>query len=234
MPLTKKAAIVTGATSYVGRAVSAELAAHGWQVVAGYRNQSLFDALRPAELSGEQITGVQADTATAEGCQALVRAVPDGSRLSALVNVAGGFALGSFEETDDALWHELYGRNLQTAISAVRAVAPVMAASGGGAIVNVGSKFGLHPFASACAYSVMKAALNALTVCLARELAPGRVRVNCVAPGTIDTETNRQAMPDADTSGWVDPARLAAVIRFLIEDESADMTGAVVPVFSGG
>lgn len=211
-----------------------DLCQAGWHVITTYRKADglarLLSHLGPLA----SVTGVEADVTTDEGCRALEEAARASGEVRALVNLAGGFAAGSFANTSDDIWQQMLRVNLLTAVSATRAAVAAIAAAGGGAVVNVGSALAERPRAGVSAYSVSKAAVSALTVCLAKELAPLNIRVNCVAPDTIDTPENRLAMPDADPSKWVSLQTLAAAIRFLVEDESAGITGAVVPVVAPG
>jgi NAD(P)-dependent dehydrogenase (short-subunit alcohol dehydrogenase family) len=95
----------------------------------------------------------------------------------------------------------------------------------------VSSRAALRPFAGAAGYISAKAAVIALAQALAAEGADAAVRSNVVVPSVIDTPANRRSQPDADTSRWVAPARIASVIRFLSSPESEPMSGAVVPVY---
>lgn len=83
-------------------------------------------------------------------------------------------------------------------------------------------------------YCAAKASVITLTETLSAELKHQGITANCLLPGTIDTPQNRSAMPDADTTLWVPPAGIAAVIRFLVSEEAAFVTGAAIPVYGKG
>jgi NAD(P)-dependent dehydrogenase (short-subunit alcohol dehydrogenase family) len=125
----------------------------------------------------------------------------------------------------------MFGLNLRPAYVVTAAALPYLVASGGGSVVCVGSRASLRPFAGAAGYIASKAALLALVDALAVEYRDDGVRVNAILPSVIDTPANRAAQPSADASRWVTPARIAGVISYLCSGDSADTSGAHIPVF---
>jgi NAD(P)-dependent dehydrogenase (short-subunit alcohol dehydrogenase family) len=123
--------------------------------------------------------------------------------------------------------------NLESANVALRAVLPAMVARRQGSIVLIGSRAGVRPFAAPgdAAYSAAKAALIALGQAISAEVLAVGVRVNVLLPSTIDTEANRQAMPDADHARWVTTDSLGDVIGFLLSERARDISGAAIPVY---
>jgi NAD(P)-dependent dehydrogenase (short-subunit alcohol dehydrogenase family) len=123
--------------------------------------------------------------------------------------------------------------NLESAQRALRALLPRLIAQRSGSVVVVGSRNVERPWsgAGAAAYTVAKSAVVALARAIAVEVLEAGVRVNAVLPSTIDTATNRGAMPGADASRWVKPESIAAVIEFLLSDAARDVSGAVLPVY---
>jgi NAD(P)-dependent dehydrogenase (short-subunit alcohol dehydrogenase family) len=99
-----------------------------------------------------------------------------------------------------------------------------------GRIVNVGSRDALLARANYSAYAISKAAVFRLTEALAAEVKSYNIAVNIILPGTIDTEANRQATPDADFSRWVKPATIAEMLLFLAREETA-LNGAAIPLY---
>jgi len=99
-----------------------------------------------------------------------------------------------------------------------------------GRVITIASRAVVPPMAGFLAYTVAKAGIIALTLALAREVAPHGVTVNAVLPSTMDTPANRAAMPDADRSGWVSVDSVAAVVTLLAGDGARDVTGALIPV----
>ena len=220
--------IVTGGTGALGRAVVLSLRARGARVAVPWRRAEDGRALKRDET---QVVGIEANLALPEGAAAFVdEAVRRLGVLDGLVLAAGGWAGGtSFHEAPAGEWEAMLRTNLDTAAHVCRAALPHLRKQGG-SVVAVGSRAAEADGAGMAAYAVSKVAVHALVRVLAVENAPHRVRVNAVLPGTIDTEANRRAMPNADRSRWTSPEAIAEVIVFLLSSESAPTTGALVPV----
>jgi NAD(P)-dependent dehydrogenase (short-subunit alcohol dehydrogenase family) len=226
-----RSAIVTGGTGALGRCVVAAFLGAGDRVTVPWIVAAERDALAGEQadaLAAGRLRLVEADVADDAGA----RATADASGGAAvLVNGVGGFGGGApVHETELALWDRMYRMNVRTAVAASRAVIPGLVARRGGAIVNVASQAALARPAGLAAYAASTDAVVVLTETLQKELGPCGVRVNAVAPGTIDTPANRAAMPDADFSAWTPPARIASVILWLASDAAAAVRGALVPV----
>ncbi|TFH22076.1 MAG: SDR family oxidoreductase [Myxococcales bacterium] len=192
MDLQGKAAIVTGGGVGTGRAVVLDLARRGCNVAVNY-SRSKIEAEQTAHDASElgvRTLCVQADVRD----DTAVRAMTDeiGStfgRLDVLVNNAGvtrHIEHADLESADDEAWSFIFDTNVRGTFSCTRAAAPRLRADGGGTIVNVSSIAGVYAIGSSIPYCASKAAINNMTVSLARALAPD-VRVNAVAPGFIDT-----------------------------------------------
>jgi NAD(P)-dependent dehydrogenase (short-subunit alcohol dehydrogenase family) len=216
------AVIVTGAAGALGAAVVAEFRARDRTVVALDRPGERLDAL------GEQdgVHALAADLASRAAVHDAFGAIP--VACDALVGLAGGFTPGALadvdEETLDALWRSNFGSALWTAQAAV----PLF--TGGGAIVNVGSKTAVQG-RGPVAHATSKAAVVRLTALLADELAPQRIRVNAVLPSVIDTPANRSWMSEDLAARAVAPAAIARVIAFLCSPDAAPISGAAIPVY---
>ena len=153
--------------------------------------------------------------------------------LYALVNIAGAFRWETLADGDTATWDLMYTINLKTAVCASKAALPHLIASGGGRIVNIGAGAAAKAGAGMGAYAASKAGVARLTEALAEETKTSGITVNAVLPSIIDTAANRADMPKADFSKWVKPAAIAELIAFLLSEEAADITGALIPI-SGG
>jgi NAD(P)-dependent dehydrogenase (short-subunit alcohol dehydrogenase family) len=123
--------------------------------------------------------------------------------------------------------------NLAPAFHLLRAALPPLLASGAGAFVEIVSLAAIGPQPGQAAYAASKAAALSLVLSAAEEVRGKGVRVNAVLPGTMDTEANRLAMPEADRSGWVSTDDVARAVLFLCSDEARSISGAAVPVRAG-
>jgi len=192
MDLAGKAALVTGGGTGTGRAVVLELAQRGCDVAVNY-SRSRDEAEQTtgeAKALGVRALCVQADVANDGSVRSMAEAVTERfGRLDVLVNNAGATSFidhADLESVTDADWDKILGTNLKGSFHCTRAVVPAMRKNGGGTIVNVSSIAGIYAIGSSIPYCASKAAINNMTVALARALAPD-IRVNAVAPGYIDT-----------------------------------------------
>jgi NAD(P)-dependent dehydrogenase (short-subunit alcohol dehydrogenase family) len=222
--------VVTGGTGGLGRVVVRALLDDGWTVHVPSRERAHADQLAgAADAPQERLHVVEADIALPAEVERLFADVDRRSiRLDALLNLAGGFAMGRIDESGPELWDEMIATNATSAYLCCRAAVPRLKRAGGGRIVNVAAAAALAPRPGISAYVASKAAVVALTRALAAELAPDRITVNAVAPTTIDTAATRASMPKADRSGWVAPEAIADTIRWLLDERSASVTGTVI------
>jgi NAD(P)-dependent dehydrogenase (short-subunit alcohol dehydrogenase family) len=220
--------LVAGGTGALGQAVVRELLDSGYGCTVTW---VVEDERRQAEEDfGDRATLVYADLIDPGGGAAdAVAAVED---LEAVVDLVGGFGPGGVvHETELADFERMIELNLAPAVNLARAAMPRMIERGGGAFVGVSSRAALRPFRGAAGYIVGKAALLAFIQALDADYKSQGIRCNAILPSVIDTPANRAGQPDADHSKWVAPEAIAKVIRFLVSDESAPMSGAAVPVY---
>jgi NAD(P)-dependent dehydrogenase (short-subunit alcohol dehydrogenase family) len=218
--------LVTGATGGLGRAVVRAFLREGALVAGTARRWVGEDAV-------DGLLQVQADLTTPEGAEAAVRAVLEArGHLDAVVHLVGAFAMdGPLASTKVETWDRMMGINARAAFLVFRAA---LAASQSGELrrlIAVGSRSGEQASPGAIAYAVSKAALHALVVNLATEVADRGITVNAVLPGVIDTAANRTAMPGADFSKWVAPESIAETLMWLASDAAGDTSGALIPVY---
>ncbi|PZW01695.1 NAD(P)-dependent dehydrogenase, short-chain alcohol dehydrogenase family [Micromonospora phaseoli] len=228
--MADRSVLVTGSTGGLGAAVTAAFVEAGWRVVAAQRQQPTPtprpDANAPVRLVAD-LTDARDAARAAE-----VAAGDPAAPLRAVVNLVGGYAsTGLVHETPIEDFERMLTLNLRPTHLVTRAALPHLVAAGGGAVVCVAARAALAPFPGVAGYVTAKAAVLGFAAAVAVEYRNAGVRCNTVLPSVIDTPTNRDAMPDADQSRWVDPAEIASVIRFLASDESAPTSGAAVPVY---
>lgn len=231
MSAAPRTVVVTGGTGALGRALVDAFLEAGDRLVVPWLvedERRTLAAERAAALEGDRLVLVEADVADDDGAAAVATAAGDAE---VLVNAAGGFAGGApVHETDLDVWDRMYRTNLRTAAAASRALVPGMRRLGRGAVVSVSAQAIAAPPAGLAAYAASKAGVRVLTEVLQRELGGDGIRVNAVAPSTIDTPANRRAMPDADFASWTPPAEIARVVLWLASDAAAAVRGAIVPV----
>jgi NAD(P)-dependent dehydrogenase (short-subunit alcohol dehydrogenase family) len=220
----QKFVAVTGAAGALGTAVTSTLAGAGYRVIGiDHAQQITGGSALALELAAVDLT------VPAAAQKAFDRIKAECGSLSALVNLAGGFAWEAIETGSIETWDRLFNLNLRTTLNATRAALPLLLAQGG-SIVNVGAAAAAKAAKGMGAYAASKSAVARLTESLAAELLTRGVRVNAVLPSTLDTPANRAQMPDAPFDRWVSTRALAEVIVFLISDAASAVTGALLPV----
>jgi len=236
MRFQDRTVLVAGGTGALGRAVSLAFLAEGARVVASGRRAAEFDALaRGAGAAQDRLAFAQADVVDPAQATRAVEEAARGASLAAVVNAVGGWAGGApvTAEPPDLL-ARMIAANLAPGHALARAAVPALARAGGGAFVEVASLAAIGPQPGQASYAASKAAALSLFLALAEEVRAQRIRVNVVLPGTMDTEANRRAMPNADRSTWARTEDVARVIVFLCSDDARAVVGAAIPVRGGG
>ena len=230
-------ALVTGATSGIGRAVALQLARDGAEVIVHGR-----DAARGAETieeiaaAGGKARFVAADVRDAADVQRLASDVGD---VDILINNAGTSLFGPTEDFDVSAFDQLFAGNVRAPFILVAAIAPPMAARGRGSIVNVSSMAGGIGLAGGAAYGATKASLEAMTRAWAAEYSASGVRVNAIAPGPVYTAT--PSGPEFITAlgettpmhRASQPEEIAEVVAFLASPRASYITGTTVAADGG-
>jgi len=238
-------AIVTGGGSGIGRAVCLQLAERGVHVaVADVRIEQAKAVAAEIAAPGGLALACRANVAdSADVAAAVDQVMAWRQRIDILVNCAGIYQVGGINDISEADWDRVLAVNLKGAFLMCKAVAPIMQAQGGGAIVNTSSISGRTKSTLAGVnYVASKAGVIGLTMCLANQLAVHGIRVNCVAPGTTDTPMTSVVFSAGDAAGFRSsiplgrmgrPDEIAAAIVFLASPAASFITGETVNVNGG-
>lgn len=237
--LAGQAALVTGASRGIGRAIALEIAAAGAAVMVAYhRQREKAEAVAAAiRASGGEAAPFQLDVRDPAACEAAVAATVDRfGRIDVLVNNAGTALEKLLVDTTPAEWADLVAVHLTGMYACTRAALPHMVARRYGRIITISSIWGITGAAGEVAYSAVKAGQNGFTRALAQEVGAFGVTVNAVAPGAIDTEMNSFLHGD-DLEEWLrrvpagrlgTPEEVAALVRFLAGPRAGFITGQVI------
>jgi len=243
--LDGRVAIVTGAARNIGRAIAVDLAAAGAAVVVNARTSDAEAqaVAREIEAAGGRALAVIADVTdeAAVGSMAAA-AVARFGRIDILVNNAAVRREQAFAEMSLGAWREILTIILDGAFICAKACLPQLAASGAGAIVNIGGLTG-HRGATGRAHVIAaKAGLAGLTKALALDLAPKAITVNCVVPGTIESQRGLPGVPERPEGRRTpppigrrgEPEEIAAMVRMLCGPDARYITGQAIHVNGGG
>ena len=228
--LSGKVVVITGAAGALGSVVSAMFFEKGAAMAVADKQA---DSLLSRWQGVEAVMCLETDLTVALSVEESVSRITERfGRIDALVNIAGGFAMGPpIHEASEETWDYMLDLNAKSVFLMSRAVIPVMRIQKRGSVVNVSAKTALKGGAGIAPYVIAKSAVIKLTECLAEENRQEGINVNCVLPSIIDTPSNRKDMPDADFSRWVSPEAIADVILFLVSEESRAVHGASIPVY---
>jgi NAD(P)-dependent dehydrogenase (short-subunit alcohol dehydrogenase family) len=242
------AAIVTGASSGIGRATARRLGTGGFHVLAVGRDESALGGIcREIEQAGGMARWITSDVTSDDGPRAIVaRAIAEFGRIDAIVNAAGIISSGAVGDTSDADWDAMMDVNVRAPFRLIRAATPALVERRG-AVVNVSSVAGPRAFPGVVAYCVSKAAIDQLTRCAALDLAPKGVRVNAVNPGVVRTNLHRRGgMEETKYLDFLERStsthplgrvgtveEIADLVAFLLSPSSGWITGETISIDGG-
>ncbi len=246
--LKGKIALVTGASSGIGRATVLKFAGAGARVALIGRDGEALEAVADelAKSGGESFAIAADVTREADAERAITGTVEHFGGLDVLVNAAGSLSSGTLEETTFAVWDGMMNVNLRAVFYLMQLAIPHLE-KGGGNIVNVSSVTGLRAFPGVLAYCVSKAGVDQLTRCAALELAGKKIRVNAVNPGVVRTQVHRRGgMSEEAYAKFLEHSRqthplgrvgeaeeIAELILFLASERAAWITGATYSIDGG-
>lgn len=235
----KKVALITGSSRGIGRAEAIALARDGYAVCVNCveREDKAQELVNMLHNEGFEAMWYKADVADADAVKQMVAEVEKTlGAVTLLVNNAGIAKQCLFQDMTEDYWKRIFDVNLNGAFNTIQAVLPHMLHEHSGCIINTSSIWGQHGASCEVAYSATKHAIIGLTRSLAQELAPTNIRVNCVAPGVINTdmvqvlgtETLDALAEDTPVGRLGRPEDIAAVVSFLVSDAASFITGQVI------
>lgn len=240
-----KVAVVTGASSGIGRATALAFAREGASVVLVSRDQAALEAVA-AEAVGPTVVVAADVMATDTPARVVQAAIERFGGIDVLVNAAGIIGTASTDQTQDELFDRMFAINVRAPFRLMREAFPHIKARQGN-VVNVSSVNGLRAFAGVAVYCSSKAALDHLTRCAALDWAPHGVRVNCVNPGVTVTNLHRRGgMDETRYAAFLERAKethplgrpgraeeIADAVLFVASDRAGWMTGDTIAVDGG-
>jgi NAD(P)-dependent dehydrogenase (short-subunit alcohol dehydrogenase family) len=244
MQLQDKVALITGAGSGIGQAMAILFAQEGARVIiADQEPSSGEETLAAIRRNQGEALFIKGDVSNASHAMQMVQAaVTNYNRLDILVNNAGVLITGTVVDMDEDDWNRLMAINLTGVFLCSKYAIPIMAAQGGGVILNIASTAGLGSGYHRAAYSASKGGMIALTRSMALDHSANGIRVNCLCPGPVDTPMLRRSTTPAGVDEicrtnplgrLANPVEIASVALCLVSDAASYVTGAVWTVDGG-
>lgn len=229
-----KNVVITGGTGGLGTALVRRLQKKDYRLAVTYLLPAEAEEFeKEFDTDGDSLMLLRVDATNAEQINSFFATVAE--RFGAIHGVCalvGGWAGGrDIEETDDVRFERMLDLNLRSTFYTARAALPHLKAADWGRLVLVGSRAVIENPESQGAFNIAKAGVVSMGLTLAEELQGTNVTSNVLMPSVIDTPATRQSFPHADYVTWPTPDEIAAVIEFILEEDSGVMNGALVPVY---
>ena len=235
----QKTVFITGGSRGIGACAVTELAKLGYNVAFTYCKSEEYARLLEKDTGA---CGFFCDVSNSSSVNnAVEQTINKYGKIDILINNAGISEFALFTDITDEMWHKMIDTNMSSAFYTSRAVLPQMISRKDGVIINISSMWGQVGASCETHYSVAKAGMIGLTKALAKEVGPSGIRVNCICPGTIDTEMNAH-LSDEDKEYLISDTPLGKIgkcedvvnaILFLCDEKSSFITGQVLGVNGG-
>lgn len=235
----KRAAIITGSSRGIGAAIAIKLAEKGYNIVINYNNSrsEAMEVLEKVRKTGVMAIALKGDVSNYEESKYVVKkALEEFTHIDVLVNNAGVSMHKLFTDMVPEESSKILGVNLGGVFNFSGLVLPSMIKRHSGKIINISSVWGITGAALESVYSASKAAVIGFTKALAKEVGPSGINVNCIAPGVIDTDMNKN-LSEEDIKKLIDntpleklgmPEDIANIVAFLCSDEAEFITGQII------
>lgn len=235
----KKVAVITGASGGIGGAVAIKLAGKGYNIVINYNNShsKAMKVLEKVRNTGVMAIALKGDVSNYEDSRYIVeKALEEFTHIDVLINNAGISLHKLFTDMVPEEWEKILGVNLGGVLNFSGLVLPHMIKRHSGKIINISSVWGITGASLESVYSASKAGVIGFTKAIAKEVGPSGINVNCIAPGVIDTDMNKN-LSKVDIKNLIDstpierlgtPEDIANVVAFLCSDEAEFITGQTI------
>lgn len=244
--MNTRTVLITGSSRGIGAATAEKFASLGYSVVINYhKSKEQADALseKLSKAYGEhKILAVCADISDSKAVDTMLEEINARfGGVDILINNAGISHISMLCDTSEEEWDNIFAVNTKSAFLTSKKALPYMVSNKWGRIINISSMWGISGASCEVAYSASKSALTGFTKALAKELAPSGITVNCIAPGLIDTDMNKNVEKDA-LDAFINeipvmragmPDEIAHVAAFLADEKSSYITGQIISVDGG-
>ena len=235
----QKVVLVTGGSRGIGKAICEKFAAEGYAVAVNYEKSEEKAAALAEKIGGKAYKADVSDYGAV--CRMFDGIEKELGEVSVLINNAGISTFGLFQDCSDEEWERIFGVNVKGVFNCSKRALGNMIKNQSGSIVNVSSIWGVTGGSCECHYSATKAAVIGYTKAMAKEFGPSGIRVNCVAPGAVETEMNArfskedmEAVAEETALGYIGkPEEIAEAVFFAASEKASYMTGAVLNVNGG-
>ena len=235
----KKVVLVTGGSRGIGKAICEKFAAEGYFVAINFEKSEEKAKALAEKIGGKAFCADVSDYNAVSGMFDEIE--KEMGEVSVLINNAAISTFGLFQDCSDEEWERIFGVNVKGVFNCSKRAIGNMLKNQSGSIVNISSIWGVTGGSCECHYSATKAAVIGYTKAMAKELGPSGIRVNCVAPGAVDTEMNArfskedlEAVAEESALGYIGkPEEIAEAVFFAASEKASYMTGAVLNVNGG-